>query len=362
MRIVIFGLSITSSWGNGHAVTYRSLVRALAARGHRVLFLERDVPWYAENRDLPLPPFCEAVLYRRIKDLLQRHVQAVREADLVIVGSYVPRGAQVGRFVLDTARGVRAFYDIDTPVTLTSLARGECAYLEPALIPAYDLYLSFTGGPTLTRLEKEFGSPMARPLYCSVDPRNYYPVRRAPQWDLGYLGTYCPTRQPVLARLMLEPAQGLSDKHFVVAGPQYPKGIAWPGNVARVEHLPPPEHPGFYAAQRFTLNLTRADMVAAGWSPSIRLFEAGACGTPVVSDRWAGLDDFFRPGEEIIVAASGRDVADCLTHTSEPERCRLGRAARARVMESHTAAARARELMAYVEEAAGRSTEQRRSA
>ncbi|EGJ49695.1 CgeB family protein [Desulfocurvibacter africanus] len=362
MRIAIFGLSITSSWGNGHAVNYRGLVRALAARGHRVLFLERDVPWYAENRDLPSPPFCETALYKRIKDLSPRHVQAVREADLVIVGSYVPRGVQVGRFVLDTASGVRAFYDIDTPVTLAALARGECAYLEPSLIPAYDLYLSFTGGPTLTRLEKEFGSPMARPLYCSVDPRNYYPVRRAPQWDLGYLGTYCPTRQPVLSRLMLEPAQSLSDKHFVVAGPQYPANIAWPGNVARVEHLPPPEHPGFYAAQRFTLNLTRADMVAAGWSPSIRLFEAGACGTPVISDWWAGLDDFFRPDEEIIVAASSQDVADCMTHMSEPERGSLARAARARVLESHTADARARELVAYAEEAAGHGGEQRWSA
>ncbi len=354
MRIAIFGLSITSSWGNGHAVTYRGLARALASRGHRVLFLERDAPWYAGNRDLPAPPFCETVLYRRLKDLPQRHVQAVREADLVIVGSYVPKGAQVGRFVLDTARGVRAFYDIDTPVTLAALARGDCAYLDASLVPAYDLYLSFTGGPTLTRLEEEFGSPMARPLYCSVDPRNYYPVRRAPQWDLGYLGTYCPTRQPALARLMLEPARSLADRRFVVAGPQYPKDIAWPGNVARVEHLPPPEHPGFYAAQRFTLNLTRADMVAAGWSPSIRLFEAGACGTPVVSDWWDGLDGFFRPGEEIVVASSAKEVADCLAHTSEPERSRLGRAARARVMEAHTADARARELMAYAEEAAGR--------
>ncbi len=354
MRIAVFGLSITSSWGNGHAVTYRGLVRALAAQGHEVLFLERDVPWYAANRDMPRPPFCETVLYRRIKDLPARCVQAVREADLTVVGSFVPRGVQVGRFVLDTARGVRAFYDIDTPVTLAALARGECAYLEPELVAAYDLYLSFTGGPTLGRLERELGSPMARPLYCCVDTRRYHPVRRAPQWDLGYLGTYCPTRQPFLSRLMLEPARGLPEGRFVVAGPQYPADVDWPANVRRMEHLPPPEHPGFYAAQRFTLNLTRADMVAAGWSPSVRLFEAGACGTPVVSDWWQGLDEFFKPGEELVVARSGQDVADCLTHMTEPERGRLGRAARARVLEAHTADIRARELARYVEEAASR--------
>lgn len=356
MNIVIFGLSITSSWGNGHAVTYRGLVRALAARGHSVLFLERDTPWYAASRDLPEPPYCETALYRRIKDIPARCVQAVREADLVVVGSYVPRGVQVGRFVLDTARGVRAFYDIDTPVTLAALARGECAYLEPELVAAYDLYLSFTGGPTLERLERELGSPMARPLYCCVDPRQYHPVRRAPQWDLGYLGTYCPTRQPGLERLMLEPARGLPRSRFVAAGPRYPTAVDWPANVRRVEHLPPPEHAGFYAAQRFTLNLTRADMVAAGWSPSVRLFEAGACGTPVVSDWWQGLDEFFRPGEEIVVASSSEDVRDCLTHMSEPERRGLSLAARARVMEAHTADIRAQELAAYVEEAAARGS------
>src|SRR5215207_1456914 len=167
LRIVILGLSITSSWGNGHATTYRGLVRELVARGHDVLFLERDVPWYAAERDLPRPPYGRKELYRDLAELRASHEGDVREADLVIVGSYVPDGVAVGEWVTRTARGSTAFYDIDTPVTLAKLARGDTEYLAPHLIPRYHLYLSFTGGPTLARLEQEYGSPLARPLYCA---------------------------------------------------------------------------------------------------------------------------------------------------------------------------------------------------
>src|SRR5213075_2313327 len=170
LRVVVLGLSITSSWGNGHATTYRALLREFSARGHDVLFLERDQPWYADHRDMPAPAFCRTSLYASPAELGERFARAVREADLVIVGSFVPEGVAVGDWVQRTARGLTAFYDIDTPVTLARLARGEHDYLAPRQIPRYDLYLSFTGGPTLRRLEREFGSPRARVLYCSVDP------------------------------------------------------------------------------------------------------------------------------------------------------------------------------------------------
>ena len=214
MNIVMLGLSITSSWGNGHATTYRSLAKALAARGHRVTFLERDVPWYAANRDLPEPPYADTYLYDSWPALQARHAERIREADLVVVGSYVPDGIAVGEWVTDTARGVTAFYDIDTPVTLARLANGGADYVSRQVIPRYDLYLSFTGGPTLDRLEREFGAQRARPLYCSVDPDAYYPDAAAPQWDLGYLGTYSDDRQPALDALMLQPARTLRQPHL----------------------------------------------------------------------------------------------------------------------------------------------------
>lgn len=357
LDIVILGLSITSSWGNGHATTYRGLVRELCDMGHDVLFLERDVPWYASSRDLPKPPYGRTALYGSLHELQTRWEAEVREADVVIVGSYVPEGVAVGEWVVRTARGVRAFYDIDTPVTLARLERGDTEYLSPDLIPQYDLYLSFTGGSTLDRIERRYGSPMARPLYCSFDPALYYPEPCEARWDLGYMGTYSDDRQPTVERLLVEPARRWEEGRFVVAGPQYPPGIAWPHNVERIEHLPPVEHRAFYNAQRFTLNVTRADMIAAGYSPSVRLFEAAACGTPIISDYWEGLDSFFKLGSEVLVA---RTPYEALSHTREmpeTERLALAARARARVLAAHTAAHRAAELEGYCREVRNQPSE-----
>ncbi len=354
MRLVVLGLSLSSSWGNGHATTYRALLKAFAGRGHDVLFLERDVPWYAQHRDLPDPDFCDLALYADL-DGLDAHRAAIAAADAVIVGSYVPDGVAAGARVLDWARGTRAFYDIDTPVTLAALEAGTCAYLAAGQIRDYDLYLSFTGGPTLRRLERAYGAPAARALYCSVDPDAYPALDRPARYDLSYLGTYSPDRQPTLERLLIEPARRAPDLRFAVAGPQYPAGIDWPANVERIEHLPPDRHPDFYAASRYTLNVTRADMVRAGWSPSVRLFEAGACGTPVISDRWDGLDTLLVPEREILLPDGPEAVLAILRGRAEADRRSLGAAARAAILARHTAAARAEELERFLDEAGARS-------
>ncbi len=354
MRLVVLGLSLFSSWGNGHATTYRALLKAFAGRGHDVLFLERDVPWYAQHRDLPDPDFCDLALYGDL-DGLDAHRAAIAAADAVIVGSYVPDGVAAGARVLDWARGTRAFYDIDTPVTLAALEAGTCAYLAAGQIRDYDLYLSFTGGPTLRRLERAYGAPAARALYCSVDPDAYPALDRPARYDLSYLGTYSPDRQPTLERLLIEPARRAPDLRFAVAGPQYPAGIDWPANVERIEHLPPDRHPDFYAASRYTLNVTRADMVRAGWSPSVRLFEAGACGTPVISDRWDGLDTLLVPEREILLPDGPEAVLAILRGRAEADRRSLGAAARAAILARHTAAARAEELERFLDEAGARS-------
>jgi spore maturation protein CgeB len=348
MKVVLIGLSVTSSWGNGHATNYRGLMRALTGRGHDVLFLERDVPWYADHRDLPHPPHGRTELYGSVGELRQRFGADVEGADLVVVGSYVPDGVEVGQWATSTARGVVAFYDIDTPVTLSALERRTSDYLTAELIPSYDLYLSFTGGPTLDRLEQQYGAPRAVAFYCLVDPLAYQPLDLPQRWDLGYLGTYSDDRQPALERLLLEPARQRPDLRFVVAGPQYPSNISWPANVERVEHLPPSEHPAFYASQRLTLNITRADMVAAGWSPSVRLFEAAACGVPVISDRWNGLDRIFDVPAELLIADSTRDVIAALEQVDAGRRTAIGAAARARVLREHAAQHRVEQLEALV--------------
>lgn len=351
MKIVILGLSITSSWGNGHATTYRSVVKGLHRRGHDVLFLERDMPWYATNRDMPEPDFCTVKLYTSTTELKEKHHEDVEQADTVIVGSYVPDGIQVSEWVIKTASGVKAFYDIDTPVTLSKLKAKSCQYLSPAHIRLFDVYLSFTGGPCLRIFEFEFGSPAARQFYCSVDPMLYHPERCRKKWDMGYLGTYSDDRQPALNNLLVSAATKWPAGKFIVAGPQYPSSISWPSNVERIDHLPPSEHNDFYNSQRFTLNITRQDMIKMGFSPSVRLFEAASCGVPIISDYWPGIFTIFDPGEEILISSSPADTLKYLREIPEAKRREIGTAARTKVLAHHTGERRAIELENYISEA-----------
>lgn len=352
---VFIGLSITSAWGNGHATTYRSLLKGLARRGHDIVFLEQDAPWYADKRDLPQPSFCRTELYRDFRQLQENYGELIRKADVVVVGSFVREGKQVCAWVQREARGVKAFYDIDTPRTIKAIEGDCCEYLSRSLIPGFDLYLSFTAGPTLDLLMKRYHSPRALPLLCAVDSDLYYPMAASYEYDLGYLGTYSSDRQPMLRELLLQPAQVLSAQRFIVAGAQYPTTLEWPKNVEHEEHVCPTKHVRFFNSQRFTLNITRADMMAAGYSPSVRLFEAAACGTAIITDRWPGLEEFFVPGKELLVGESAADVIDILQNTSESERQSMGLQARRRVLVAHTANHRAQQLECYV---TGRSLEE----
>lgn len=349
LRVVILGLTITSSWGNGHATTYRSLVRALHRCGHSVLFLENDRPWYRAARDMPDAPWCDIQLYSEVTELADRFATAISEADVVLLGSYVPDGIAVGRLVHRLARGATAFYDIDTPVTIAALQNGDCTYLAPDLIPAFDLYLSFTGGPTLRYLEHRFGARAARALYCSADPENCRPEPGAEFcWDMSYLGTFSPDRQPGIESLLCATAREWRAGRFAVAGSQYPAGVSWPENCERIVHLPPAAHRDFYNASRFTLNVTRREMVHLGFSPSVRLFEAACCGTPVITDLWPGLETVFLPGIEILTASSQADVTAILRGLPELRRAEIATRARLRVLQNHTGDHRAAELLGHV--------------
>jgi spore maturation protein CgeB len=351
LNIVIVGLSITSSWGNGHATTYRALVKALAERGHTVTFLERDVPWYRDNRDQSDSKYCRISLYSSLADFGRRYADLLRDADLVIMGSYVPDGIAIGDWITAQANGITAFYDIDTPVTLAALQGDKVDYISAHLIPRFDLYLSFSGGMALSIIEEIYNSPMARVLYCSAEPAAF-PVTAVPtKWTLGYLGTYSDDRQPSLEALLIEPALRLTDQAFVVAGSKYPSDIEWPANVDQIAHLPPDAHRGFYQSQRYTLNVTRSDMKALGFSPSVRLFEAAACGAPVISDAWPGLETIFTPGEELLVASHRGEVVDIVTDLPNERRLAIAARAHQRLLREHTPAHRAIQLEGYYQEA-----------
>lgn len=353
MKLVVFGLSVSSSWGNGHATLWRGLCRALAERGHRVVFFERDVPYYAAHRDLAELPGGELCLYGDWDEILPAARRRLADADVGIVTSYCPDGLAAADLVLDSPAPVRVFYDLDTPVTLDRLARGETVpYIGPRGLGDFDLVLSYTGGAALTELRERLGARRVLPLYGSVDPAVHRPVPGddAYRADLSYLGTYAEDRQAALETLLIEPARRRPEHRFVIAGALYPQEFPWTDNIFFVRHLPPANHPAFYSSGRLTLNVTRRAMAEMGFCPSGRLFEAAACGVPLLSDAWEGLDHFFAPGREIRVARTTEDAIAAL-ETSDEELARMARAARERVLADHTADARARELEAALDAA-----------
>jgi spore maturation protein CgeB len=345
VKIVICGLSITSSWGNGHATTYRALTRALRARGHQIIFFERDVEWYGSNRDM-CPPFCRVHLYEQWQDVISLLRRELADADVAMVGSFCPDGVRAIDAVLDSTACVKAFYDIDTPITVSKLRAGDAEYLRRNQISGFDMYFSFTGGPMLRELESRFGARRAVPLYCSFDPGRYGWREPDPRYksDLSYMGTYAPDRQGKLEELFCIPARQLPQKDFLLSGPQYPADLSWPKNVRRVIHLEPVFHSYFYSSSAFTLNLTRKEMVTAGYSPSVRIFEAAGCGSAIISDVWPGLETFFTPGEEILLAQSSSDVTRYLNHIGIDEARKIGLRAQERVLAEHSSQRRAVEF------------------
>ena len=353
MKIVIFGLTVTSSWGNGHATLWRGLCKALARRGHSVVFFEREVPYYAEQRDLPYLEGCWLNVYRDWAELLPIARKEVAEADVAMTTSYCCDAVAASDVILNSRARVKAFYDLDTPVTLDRLKAGEqVAYLPPQGLADFDLVLSYTGGRALDELQSRLGAKRVAPLYGHVDPAVHHPVPpvEAYRSDLSYLGTYAADRQAALEQLFIEPARRLAGKSFLIGGAQYPQDFPWTPNIRFVRHMPPPEHPAFFGSSRLTLNVTRKAMADYGHCPSGRLFEAAACGCPVLSDTWDGLDQFYVPGEEILIARSTDDSVAAMELTDAEIR-RIARAARDRTMAEHTSERRAIDFEDAVEDA-----------
>ncbi|MBV8574458.1 MAG: glycosyltransferase [Acetobacteraceae bacterium] len=355
MRIVIFGLAVSSTWGNGHGALWRALIRSLTLDGHLVTFFERDTPYYAQNRDLyALPEGGELVLYMDWPEVMPRARRALAEADVGMVTSYCPDGIAATELVLGTRVPVRCFYDLDTPVTLARIDAGEqTGYVGRDGLAGFDIALSYTGGGALDALRNRLGARRAVPLYGSVDPVLHAPALPDPRYAaaLSYLGTYAADRQAAVEQLFVEPARRRPNERFVIGGAQYPASFPWTANIWFVRHVPPAAHPAFYSSSRLTLNVTRGAMARMGWCPSGRLFEAAACGAPILSDWWEGLDAFFEPGREILVAHSTDDALAALD-LPETERAAIARRARERTLAEHTSARRAREMIAALEMAA----------
>lgn len=354
MKITIFGLTISSSWGNGHATPYRAILKALHRRGHQIHFYERDVPYYAAHRDLERPEFCNLNFYSDWQSVRRDALRQANDSDVVLCASFCPNGARIADEALDLGRPLKVFYDLDTPVTLNKIERGESEYLRPDQIPEFDLYLSFTGGGTIEELTSRWGARFALPLYGCVDTELHTRVTPHPEFacDLSYMGTYAADRQQKLDDLFLEPARRLSERSFVLAGSLYPWDWAWPQNVRRFEHVAPADHSALYSSSRLTLNITRKEMARWGYCPSGRFFEAAACGTPILTDWFDGLDTFFGVGDdpELLVAGSSEDAIAAITLPNS-ELQKIAARARERTLSQHTGEQRAEQFIAAIERA-----------
>lgn len=359
-RFVFLGLSTRSSWGSAYATTYQPLLRALVNRGHEVVFLERDQPVYADNHDIESFAGTDTHVYGSIAELHDRFAATVADADLVVVGSFVPDGIEVSRWALDVAPGGVAFYDIDTPVTLSALIDGTCTYLSPELIPRYALYLSVTGGPTLEVLRRTYGADWVRPLYSSVDPDVHFPEATDPTWDLGYLVPQHGDRADAVERLLVEPARAWRDGRFLIAGAKLSEEREWPDNVERRALVARTARQQLYALQRFTLNVSRRTTVAEGWSPNIGVFEAAACGTPIISEPTPGLDELLLPSVEVFLVRTAAEVLSVVREVPEAQRARVAKAARSRMLAEHTCQHRAETLERYTRELLERRTRRSR--
>jgi spore maturation protein CgeB len=347
VKIVIFGLTISSSWGNGHATLWRGLCKALIRMGHAVAFYERDVPYYANMRDLYEIPGGRLELFAAWDDIRSRAAADVADADVAIITSYCPDALAASEMVLSQNRALRVFYDLDTPMTLSRLDAGESVpYIGATGFRGFDLVLSYSGGRALDEFRTRLGARIVAPLYGHVDPDVHRPAEPLPHYraDLSYIGTYSQDRQDTLEALLVEPARNQPDRRFLIAGAQYPGEFPWSSNIYFVRHLPPAEHPAFFASSRLTLNVTRRAMAEMGWCPSGRLFEAAACGAPIISDVWEGLDAFFLLGAEIIPARTTADVIAAL-EADDQQLAFVARRARERVLEEHSSSRRALELV-----------------
>lgn len=346
MRLVVFGLTVSSSWGNGHATLWRGLIRALARRGHKVRFFERDVPYYAQNRDLITWADGELILYLGWAQVEEQARAAVAASDAAIVTSFCPDAVAATDLLCRSATGLKIFYDLDTPVTLAEYRKnGSVAYIPEDGLARFDLVLSFTGGQALTELKRSLRARNVIALYGHVDPDVHHPVKPTAAYraNLSYLGTFANDRQPALEKLFMKPARRLPEKRFMIGGALYPLHFDWSHNINFLRHLPPPEHSAFFSSSDLTLNITRPSMAEMGFCPSGRLFEAASCQTPILSDRWLGIEDFFEPGKEILLVEDAEDVMRSLA--LEPEKLtELGLAGRRSVLARHTSEHRAEQF------------------
>ena len=350
--ISFFGSSLVSAYWNGAATYYRGIIRALDARGYRITFYEPDAYERQAHRDIPDPEWAQVVVYAPTEDGVQAAIEAGRSADIVIktsgVGVFdglleeaVLAARRPGQLVI--------FWDVDAPATLDRLAQDPADPFH-ALVPQYDVILTYGGGDPVVRAYTARGARACVPIYNGLDPATHHPVHPDPRFkaDLGFLGNRLPDRERRVEEFLLKPASQLAACRFVLGGSGW-GDKPLPPNLAYVGHVYTRDHNAFNCTPLAVLNISRDSMASYGFSPATRIFEAAGAGGCLITDAWAGIETFFEPGRELLVAQNGDEVAEHLAGLSPATAGRIGAAALRRVLARHTYERRVDQLEALLE-------------
>jgi spore maturation protein CgeB len=354
IRIAFYGSSLVSSYWNGAATYYRGILSALAARGYQVTFYEPDAYDRQRHRDIDPPEWARVVVYPATTQALRDVISQAAEADIVIKASGVgvfDDELIAGTMAAARPDAVRIFWDVDAPATLAELGQSPIHPIRLAL-PGLDLVLTYGGGERVVAAYHALSAARCVPIYNALDPSTHFPVPPEDRFaaDLAFLANRLPDREARVAEFFLRPAGILPGHRFLLGGSGW-DDKAMPANVRRVGHVGTRDHNAFNVSPLALLNVARDSMAAMGFSPATRVFEAAGAGACLITDAWDGIEYFLQPGEEILVARDGIDVADHLAALTPARARSLGSAARRRVLSEHTYVRRAELVDALLREA-----------
>jgi spore maturation protein CgeB len=352
MKIAFFGSSLVSAYWNGAATYYRGIIRALSNRGHQITFHEPDAYNRQQHRDLEPPPWAEVIVYGTSDEDALRQVDSVRGADLIVKTSGIGVCDELlEQAVLELQSPVTrvAFWDVDAPATLERVLSNHHDHFL-SLISQYDIIFTYGGGPSVIRDYNLLGARRCVPIYNGLDPETHHPLEnRRLLADLGFLGNRLPDREDRVERFFIYPAQTLPERQFVLGGNGW-NDKALPSNVCRLGHVYTTEHNRFNCTCLAVLNVARESMARYGFSPATRIFEAAGAAACILSDKWDGIEQFFEPGRELLVASDGPEVVELLRELTPETARRIGQAARRRALAKHTYQQRAEAVEAALEE------------
>ena len=349
-RIAFFGSSLVSAYWNGAATYYRGIVRALHARGFDVTFYEPDAYDRQQHRDIPDPDWARICVYpahEDDEDGVQRALESARHADIIVKTSGVGVfDALLEKAVLEVCppNATAIFWDVDAPATLDRLAQHPDDPFR-ALVPRYDLVLTYGGGDPVVRGYRAVGARLCVPIYNALDVSTHHPVPPDARFDatLGFLGNRLPDREARVEEFFLRAAARLPRETFLLGGNGW-QDKPVPANVRYVGHVYTRDHNAFNCTPRAVLNISRDSMARYGFSPATRVFEAAGAGACLISDSWIGMELFLEPGREVLVADSGDAVAAHVAALDPARAKEIGEAARRRVCAEHTYDHRAMQL------------------